>query len=158
MKRDDFLKLAISLALPLLAGFIGSYFTTPAIPEWYAGLEKPAINPPSWVFAPAWTTLYVLMGVAFFLVWKKKDEIKDFFALVLVFIAQLFLNATWSFFFFGIRSPELAGVNILLLLVAIFLMMILFFRVNKVSGYLLLPYFLWTVFATYLNFQIIILN
>ncbi len=158
MKRDDFLKLAISLALPLLAGFIGSYFTTPAIPEWYAGLEKPAINPPSWVFAPAWTTLYVLMGVAFFLVWKKKDEIKDFFALVLVFIVQLFLNATWSFFFFGIRSPELAGVNILLLLVAIFLMMILFFRVNKVSGYLLLPYFLWTVFATYLNFQIIILN
>ncbi len=158
MQRKDFLKLIISIILPLLAGFIGSYFTTPAIDAWYAELQKPAINPPDWVFAPAWTTLYILMGIALFLVWRKKDEIKNFLCIAVVFGIQLVLNATWSIVFFGMENPLLGLINILLLLVAIVLTMILFFRAFRPAGYLLVPYLLWVLFATYLNFQILILN
>jgi len=158
MKKNNLLKLIISIALPLLAGFIGSYFTTPAIGGWYAELQKPALNPPNWVFAPAWTTLYILMGVAFFMVWKKKDEARDFFCIVFIFVTQLFLNATWSIFFFGMENPALALFNIIFLLVAILVTIKMFYRVSRAAAYLLLPYFLWVTFATYLNYQILVLN
>ncbi len=158
MKKENVLKLVISIAIPLLVGAIGSYFTTPAIPGWYAELQKPEINPPNWVFAPAWTTLYVLMGISLFLVWRKKDEIKDFFAVMVVFGAQLFLNSTWSIFFFGMESPEKAIVNILMLWIAILFTIILFWKISKPAAYLLVPYLLWVTFASYLNYQIILLN
>ena len=158
MQKKDFLKLIISITIPLLAGFVGSYFTTPAIDGWYVELQKPAINPPNWIFAPAWTTLYILIGIALFLVWRKKDEIKNFLCIVLVFGVQLLLNATWSISFFGMENPWLGLINILLLLIAIVFTMVLFFRVSKVAGCLLVPYLLWVTFATYLNYQILILN
>ncbi len=155
MKKEDFFKLAVSVTLPLLAGFIGSYFTTPNIAGWYTELNKPAFNPPNWVFAPAWTTLYILMGVSLFLVWKST---KEKISAIVVFGIQFLLNITWSILFFGMQSPELALVNIVLLWIAIIFTIILFGKISKVAAYLLLPYILWVSFAGYLNYTIWILN
>ncbi len=141
-----------------LAGIIGSLFTMSAIPTWYAGLVKPALNPPGWVFGPVWTLLYLLMGVAAWLVWREgwgKIEVKvalGFFAL------QLILNAAWSLIFFGGHNPAVALLEILALWLAILGTIIAFARVSKPAAWLLVPYLLWVSFATYLNFAIWLLN
>jgi translocator protein len=148
------IKLIIAILIPLLAGFIGSYFTTPAIAGWYVDLVKPTINPPNWIFAPVWTTLYILMGVSLFLVWEKKRNFLPLF----VFGIQIILNTTWSVFFFGLQRLDLAFVNITLLWIAIIFTIILFYRVSKVAAYLLFPYIIWVSFAGYLNLAIWFLN
>src|SRR3989338_2728824 len=111
MKLNNFFKLVIAIGVSELAGVIGSVFTFSAIPNWYAGLVKPALNPPGWIFGPVWTTLYFLMGISLFLVWSSyakasegqvKKEIKISLG---VFGVQLFLNAAWSIIFFGLHSP-----------------------------------------------------
>ena len=141
-----------------LAGIIGSVFTMSAIPSWYATLVKPALNPPGWVFGPVWTLLYLLMGVAAWLVWKqgwKKFEVKvalGFFA------GQLVLNAAWSIIFFGGHNPTVSLLEILALWLAILGTIIAFGRVSKPAAWLLVPYLLWVSFATYLNFAIWMLN
>lgn len=140
------------------AGLIGSVFTRSGIRTWYVALEKPVLNPPSWVFGPVWTILYALMGVAAFLVWRygwEKKEVKQGMA---IFGVQLILNAVWSILFFGAQNPLAALVNIILLLCAIVLTMAFFFRVSKPATYLLIPYLLWVSFATYLNWSIYRLN
>ena len=93
-------KLPVALLLPLCAGFFGSAFTTPAIPLWYAGLNKPFFSPPNWLFAPVWTLLYLMMGVAFYLVWKQK---KSHPTAIGLFYLQLALNTLWSIIFFGLH-------------------------------------------------------
>ncbi len=157
-ERRDVLKLLVSITLPLLVGMIGSYFTAPAIPEWYAGLNKPALNPPNWIFAPAWTTLYILMGVSLFLVWREGNREKRIQMAIVAFVVQLALNATWSIVFFGMQNPGLALINIALLWMGIIYTIILFHKISKPAAYLLIPYLLWTSFATYLNYSIFILN
>ncbi len=151
------LRLIISLGTPLLIGFLGSYFTTPNIPTWYATLAKPALNPPSWVFAPVWTILYLLMGYAFYLIWTQKTKLNKTHAYVLFFI-QLFLNLIWSYLFFALRLPPLALVEIIILWLAILLTIFKFKAINKLAAYLLIPYILWVSFATYLTFQVVLLN
>jgi len=99
MKLNNFFKFIISISLPILAGIIGSIFTTPSIDLWYSTLIKPALNPPSWVFAPTWTSLYVLMGISMFLVWKKGFNRKDVKIALLIFITQLILNSVVNNFF-----------------------------------------------------------
>lgn len=139
-------------------GFLGSFFTAPAIPNWYASLEKPSFSPPNWLFGPVWIILYALMGVAAYFVWAvgiKKPEVK--LALVL-FVGQLILNLLWSFFFFKMQAPFYALVEIIVLWLLIFLTMVNFFKVSKPAGYLLLPYLLWVSFAALLNFYIVKLN
>ncbi len=152
MKR--FLKIFASIALPLTAGFLGSL---PEIGEWYAELNKPFLNPPGWIFAPVWTVLYILMGVAAFFVWEKgwKKEVK---IALFLFLLQLVLNSSWSLVFFGLKDISLALANILLLWVLILCTMIAFYRVSKASFILLLPYILWVSFAIYLNLTILIIN
>ena len=149
-------KLIFCVALPLLAGSIGSYFTSPSIPTWYASLVKPVFNPPSWVFGPVWTTLFIMMGVALYLVLQKnaknKKEAYAFFGI------QLFLNVLWSFLFFGLHSPLLAFIEIIFLLAAILATMYFFNRISKTASYLLIPYALWVSFATVLNFSLYLLN
>lgn len=157
-ERRDVLKLLVSITLPLLVGMIGSYFTAPAIPEWYAGLNKPALNPPNWIFAPAWTILYILMGVSLFLVWREGNREKRIQMAIVAFVVQLALNATWSIVFFGMQNPGLALINIALLWMGIIYTIILFHKISKPAAYLLIPYLLWTSFATYLNYSIFILN
>lgn len=150
--------LALCIALPLLAGVVGSLFTTSAISTWYAGLVKPVLNPPSWVFGPVWTVLYVLMGIAAFLVWKQGWYQKGVKMALGVFGAQLVANALWSILFFGMRTPFYALIDILLLLVLILVTIVLFYRLSKPSAYLLVPYAAWVSFATYLNYMLYVLN
>lgn len=147
--------LIFSIALPLVAGFIGSYFTIPSIGTWYSSLNKPVFNPPSFVFAPVWTLLYILMGISLYLVLSSK-KIKDF-ALKL-FIIQLLLNVSWSLVFFGLHNLPLSLLNIVLLWLSILWTIKEFLKISKNAGYLLYPYILWVSFASILNFSIFLLN
>src|SRR3989338_1287833 len=119
MRLNNFFKLVIAIAVSELAGAIGSIFTISAIPNWYVGLVKPALNPPAWVFGPAWTTFYALMGIAAFLVWKQRWEKKEIRTALGIFGIQLFLNAIWSIIFFGMQGHGWALVDIVLLWLAI---------------------------------------
>lgn len=125
--------------------------------EWYAGLAKPAWNPPNWLFGPVWTVLYILMAVAAWLVWRRQGLAGAALPL-LVFVVQLVLNAMWSWLFFGLQRPGVALAEILVLWVAILVTILLFFRVRSVAGILLIPYLLWVSFAAVLNFTIWRLN
>ena len=150
--------LILCIAIPLVIGFIGSIATLPAITGWYAGLNKPAFNPPGWVFGPVWTLLYILMGIALFLVVKNGVDTAPVRQAVLVFAAQLLANLAWSFLFFGMHSIILGLLDILLLFFLIVATMILFRRISPVAAYLLIPSICWVTFASLLNAMIGILN
>ena len=158
MTIRTFVKLVVAIVITQLSGIICSLFTFSAIPTWYATLTKPELNPPSWVFGPVWTTLYVLMGVSVFLIWQKGWERKDVKVALSVYGIQLVLNALWSIVFFGMQSPGLALVNIALLFISIVLTMVLFYKISRPAMYLLIPYILWVSFASYLNYAIYALN
>jgi len=158
MKKSDILKLIVSLIICQLAGFVGSLFTTPSIPIWYASLEKPSFNPPNWVFSPVWISLFVLMGISLFLVWQKTLHYPGVSSALFWFGIQLFLNMLWSVLFFGLKSPFFAFVGIIFLWVAIFLTLIKSFKVSRLAGVLLVPYICWVSFAAVLNFSIWNLN
>ena len=152
------IKLAASLVLCLLAGFIGSIFTTPKIGGWYAGLNKPSWQPPAWLFGPVWTLLYVLMGIALYLVWRTGLAAKGVKLAIALFLVQLVLNALWSFAFFGAESP-LAGLVVIVALWAMIAATIAAFApVSRAAAALLVPYILWVSFATVLNAAIYLLN
>lgn len=152
-----YLSLAGWIALCLGAGGLGSLATAPKIPTWYAALEKPPGNPPSWVFGPVWTTLYVMMGVAAWLVWRRPPGEARSLALRM-FAVQLLLNTLWSFLFFGLESPGAAFLEIVCLWVAIVATAALFRHVSPVAGWLLVPYGAWVAFASYLNLALWRLN
>ncbi len=152
MKR--FFHLIGAILLCELAGIIGVVFTASEINTWYATLPKPTLNPPAWVFGPVWTTLYLLMGIALFLVWEQRGKKKQTRSALAVFALQLALNTLWSILFFGLHSPGLALLDIILLWIAIIFTTISFFRISRPSAYLLAPYLLWVTFAVYLNGEI----
>ena len=158
MKIIDILKLAASIVLCQLAGFIGSFFTTPSIPTWYASLSKPFFNPPNWIFGPVWVSLYLLMGISLFVVWQRRERNPYAKKGLIFFFAQLILNVFWSVAFFGLKSPFLGLIDIVLLWIAIFLTIQAFFRISKTAGLLLIPYIVWVSFAAVLNFSLWILN
>ncbi|MES2087595.1 MAG: TspO/MBR family protein [Patescibacteria group bacterium] len=158
MKFNNTFKLIIAIVISELAGIIGSVFTTPSITGWYAGIIKPSFNPPAWVFAPVWTTLFALMGVAAFLIWKKGLERRDVKIALGIFASQLTLNTLWSIIFFGLHSPGGALVEIVFLWLAILVTIITFVKISKPTAWLLAPYILWVSFAAYLNYSIWILN
>lgn len=151
------LPLILSVLIAQAAGLIGSVFTAASIPTWYATLLKPEWGPPNWLFAPVWTTLYLLMGVAAYLVWQQRAEPGAGTALWLYGV-QLVLNTLWSVIFFGLRNTGIAFVEILVLLVAILATAVLFWRVRPLAGGLMIPYLLWVSFAAILNFRIWQLN
>ncbi len=152
------LKLIIAITISELAGVVGSVFTAPSVAGWYAELAKPVVNPPAWVFGPVWTTLFALMGIAAFLVWKKGLERKSVKIALSIFVGQLVLNTLWSIIFFGLHSPGGALVEIVFLWLAILATIIAFARVSKPAAWLLLPYILWVSFAIYLNYALWTLN
>ena len=165
MSWNNTVKLVTAIGVSELAGVIGAVFTAPSIPAWYAGLVKPALNPPAWIFGPVWTTLYALMGVSLFLVWKRHSDILQNVRMsyqckwaVGLFFVQLALNSLWSIFFFGMHSPALALLDSILLWCAILATMILFCCISKPASYLLFPYLLWVSFATYLNYSLAVLH
>jgi tryptophan-rich sensory protein len=144
--------------LCLGTGFVGSIFTTPAIPVWYASLHKPAFSPPNFVFAPVWTTLFILMAIALYLVWQKSGSNNKARAGVIIFVIHLCFNALWSISFFFLHNPLLALLDIIILWILIAALMVKFYAVDKRASYLLTPYLLWVSFASALNYFIFILN
>ncbi len=180
MKTKNILTLVACIVASELAGVIGSLFTTPSITTWYAGLVKPSFNPPAWVFGPVWTTLFLLMGVALYLVYSRPTTmrgvinnfsfahpLKSFFQKVngadqrlaiIVFALQLGLNTLWSILFFGLHSPGAALVEIIFLWFAIIGTMVAFYKISKSAAYLLIPYIAWVSFAAVLNFALWKLN
>lgn len=163
MEINNTFKLIIAIAVSELAGIIGSVFTTPFIAGWYAGIVKPAINPPAWVFGPVWTTLYALMGIAAFLVWSSyakatEDKKKGIRIALALFGIQLVGNTLWSIIFFSLHSPGGALVEIVFLWLAILATIIAFSKISKPAAWLLVPYLFWVSFAGYLNYSIWVLN
>ncbi|MBC7187346.1 MAG: tryptophan-rich sensory protein [Calditrichaeota bacterium] len=148
-------KLVVAIGVCLLAGVLGSVFTSSGVRTWYPTLNKPPFTPPGWLFGPVWTVLYILMGVAAALVWHKSLGVNTALA---VFVVQLVLNVLWSLFFFGLRLPAVALVDIVLLWGAILATLVLFWRMQPAAGLLLVPYLLWVSFATVLNAAIVWLN
>ncbi|MDD5626665.1 MAG: tryptophan-rich sensory protein [Patescibacteria group bacterium] len=157
MRSKKIVQLIVSVVVCQGVGVLGSLFTMPAIPGWYASLVKPSFSPPNWVFAPAWTTLFLLMGIALYLVWQKGGGRERERALS-IFFGQLMLNVLWSSLFFGLHSPQIAFLEILILWLSILATVIVFYRISRVAGLLLLPYILWVSFAAILNFSIWRLN
>lgn len=152
------LKLLISLIVPQLAGALGVLFTPSMNNGWYTQLQKPPLNPPSWIFGPVWTLLYLLMGIALYLVWKEGTAQKAVRTALWIFAVQLVLNASWSLVFFGAQAPGWSLVIIVAMLIAIASTIWAFARVSKVAAWLLVPYIVWVSFATYLNAAIYIIN
>ncbi len=151
-------KLIGSIILCEAAGILGSLATAPQIGTWYQALVKPAFTPPSWVFGPAWTTLYFLMGISLFLVLEESAKGKDVRVPLVIFAVQLILNSLWSFLFFGLESPFLGLIGIAALWIAIVATIGTFYRVRPAAAYLLVPYLAWVTFASLLNYSILILN
>lgn len=160
MKINNSLKLIISLIIPQLAGGLGSYFTIGSVKDWYPALVKPALNPPAWIFAPVWTTLFVLMGISLFLIWKSDPPVapKERRRGIILFSIQLALNTLWSIIFFGMQNPGGALVEIIFLWLAILATIIAFAKISRSAAWFLLPYILWVSFAAYLNYAIWLLN
>lgn len=147
-----------SIVLCNLAGILGALVTVTGSGSWYDSLVKPALTPPSWVFGPVWTTLYILMGISLYLVlmeWKKGTDVR---VPMVLFGIQLVLNTAWSFLFFGLESPAAGLAGILLLWVFILATIITFYRINRAAAFLLIPYIAWVSLASYLNYAIFILN
>jgi len=156
--KTDYKKLAAAVLVCLFAGFIGSFFTISSIPTWYATIQKPAFNPPNWVFGPVWTTLYILMGISAYLVWMKGWDKKEVRSALAIFAVQLVLNTLWSIIFFGAKELFLAFVEIAFLWTAIVVTIFLFRRISRNAALLLVPYLLWVSFAAFLNYSVWQLN
>ena len=151
MKVKSWGKLVGAIALCEGAGIIGSLFTVSSIQNWYAFLNKPSFSPPNYLFGPVWTILYVLMGIAFYLVRKNKFAVK-------LFLVHLFFNAVWSIIFFGLHDIALGLVDILVMWGMIIAMILKFYPIKKTASYLLLPYIMWVTLATVLNYAVWVLN
>ncbi len=159
MDVGSVIRLVVACGVSLAAGAIGSLAVTgQGFSSWYAAIEKPGFTPPSWVFGPVWTVLYLLMGVAAFLVWQKGLGSAVVRIALVWFLVQLALNAAWTPVFFGLHRIGLAVVVIVLLWAAIVVTMYWFFRVSRPAGTLLVPYLLWVSFAAVLNAAIWHLN
>ena len=158
MKMGNAFKLVVSIVACECAGLIGAIFTTGAISTWYATLQKPAFTPPNWLFAPAWTTLYLLMGIAAFIIWRKGFSDRQVRLALLLFCIQLVLNILWSVVFFGLKTPLYGLVVIILLWVAILITILRFRKISVAAAWIMVPYILWVSFATALNAGVLILN
>jgi translocator protein len=145
--------LLIFPALVILASMFGAAFRPG---PWYDELIKPALNPPGWIFTPVWLTLYLMIAVAGWLVWKKVRSIKN--PVMILWGAQLVFNALWSWIFFGLERPGLAFADILIIFVLIAGFIRYAWPISRPASLLFMPYFLWVAFASYLNLGIVILN
>ncbi|MBK7289999.1 MAG: tryptophan-rich sensory protein [Chitinophagaceae bacterium] len=155
---NNSIKLIIAIAIPVAVGAISGFFTATGVESWYQTINKPSWNPPGWIFAPVWTTLYIMMGVALFLVWKSdsSDILKK--TAITLFTIQLVLNFFWSFIFFDQHQIGWALVEIIAMWIFILLTIFAFGNVSKLAAWLLVPYISWVSFATILNYTIWKLN
>jgi benzodiazapine receptor len=158
MGIKDISRLVVAIFVCQLAGIVGSVFTRASIPTWYATLQKPTFTPPNWLFAPVWFFLYLLMGIAAYLIWSKGIQNREVIIALSIFGIQLVLNMLWSFLFFKLQSPFYAFIEILILWLAILLTILYFLKISRIASFLLLPYIFWVSFAAVLNFYIWRLN
>jgi tryptophan-rich sensory protein len=152
------LLLVLSVGICFVAAAVGSYFTGLSVGTWYAALVKPPIAPPGWFIGAVWTVLYLLMGISLFLVLEEDRSLPDVRRGIGLFAVQLALNVVWSFLFFGLRSPSLAFLGIILLWISVAATLLRFLKLSRPAGYLLVPYLLWVTFAAGLNVWIAVLN
>jgi len=153
-----FLAFILNIALTLCVGALGGYATAQSVKIWYPTLNKPSFNPPNWLFAPVWAILYILIGIAAYLIWLKRDQIIHFPRTVAIYLIQLILNLAWSFIFFYLHEVGFALAEIILLLIVIVINAIVFYKIDKRAGYLFIPYIIWVSFASFLTYNILILN
>lgn len=151
-------KLFISIAVPVAVGAVSGLFTRPEIDGWYQTIKKPSWQPPGWVFGPVWTTLYILMGIALYLVWKSNAPDKLKRTAVTLWIVQLVFNFFWSFIFFRQHQLDWALGEIIVLWLFILLTIFAFARISKIAAWLLVPYISWVSFASILTYTIYQLN
>ena len=154
MTKNKYLSLLLILAITFTASAIGGFTTTSFKEPWYSEIILPSFNPPSWVFAPVWTILYIMMSVAVWKIWINTFDLK----LLKLYFIHLFFNATWSIVFFGFHQIGLALINLIIILIFIFLLMQRYLAKDKISFYLMIPYFLWSSYALILNSSIFIIN
>ncbi len=157
-KKFQFFPFLICLCIPLAVGFLGSLLTMESVKTWYTTLNKPSFNPPNAVFGPVWSTLFIIMGISSYRVWKKRKQVSGFSWAIAIYSLQLILNLTWSFLFFYQHQIDFALVEIGVLLLTIIINAFIFYRIDKLAGWLFLPYILWVSFASYLTYSIFILN
>ena len=155
MLKNKFLSFVLFFVITYSASFIGGFATVSFKEPWYSQLVKSNFNPPDWVFAPVWTTLYLMMTLAIWFFWHSKN--RDMNTIYIYFIHIVF-NTTWSIVFFGLHKIFLALIVLLVLIFLIIILILRFKRVNLVSYYLMIPYLLWTTYALFLNFNLLVLN
>ena len=148
----------INIVITLGIGALGCLATSESVKTWYPTLNKPSFNPPNWLFAPVWTSLYILIGIAAYLVWIKRDKIAHFPRVLAIYFIQLILNLCWSFIFFSLHEIGFALFEIIILLIVIVVNAIAFYKIDKWAGYLFIPYILWVSFASFLTYSIFMLN
>ena len=156
--KKKFFRIGIAVVLCLMIGFLSSIATQTSIDTWYTTLKKPSFTPPNWIFGPVWIVLYILMGIAAGIVWSKGLYHKWVKIALYHFGFQLLLNAGWSIFFFGLRNPLIALMDIIALFILLLFTIKWFQVVNSTAAYLLIPYAIWVAFAVALNFGIWQLN
>ena len=155
MLKNKFLSFVLFFIITYSASFIGGFVTVSLKEPWYSQLNKSNYNPPDWVFAPVWTTLYLMMTLAIWFFWHSNK--RDMNTVYIYFIHIVF-NTTWSIVFFGLHQILLALLVLLILIFLIIILIVRFKRVNLASYYLMIPYLLWTFYALFLNFNLMILN
>jgi tryptophan-rich sensory protein len=158
MPKIHWPKLLGSLAITFFAGWLGSLLTTPSIKTWYINLNRTGFVPPDWLFAPIWTILFCLMAVSLYIIWSGRGKKKARAQAIQLFSCQLMANVIWSGIFFGLHNIGLAFIEIIILLILITYCMFVFYRLNKIAGWLMFPYFLWVSFAITLNFSLWLAN
>ena len=151
---NKYLSLFIILTITFLASAIGGYTTSAFKEPWYSQLTLASFNPPAWVFGPVWTTLYIMMSLAIWKIWYNTRDKKT----LKIYFVHLFFNASWSVIFFGFHQIFLAAINLVIILIFIFLLLKIYLEKDKISFYLMIPYFLWSSYALVLNISIFILN
>ena len=155
MLKNKFLSFVLFFIITYSASFIGGFVTVSLKEPWYSQLNKSNYNPPDWIFAPVWTTLYLMMTLAVWFFWHSNK--RDMNTVYIYFIHIVF-NTTWSIVFFGLHQILLALLVLLILIFLIIILIVRFKRVNLASYYLMIPYLLWTFYALFLNFNLMILN
>jgi tryptophan-rich sensory protein len=151
-------KLIVSVVVPLAVGAIAGMATSKNVGGWYTTLQRPSFAPPNYLFGPVWTSLYILMGIAFYIIWTKEDASHWKKRAIGIFLIQLALNFMWSFIFFELKWMGIAFVEICLMWLAIFLTILVFSRLSKIAAWLLVPYICWVTFASILNYYYWYLN
>lgn len=148
----------INLAIPLTVGAIGAFLNQQSADSWYQNLSKPSFNPPAWLFAPVWTILYILIGIAAYRVWQKRHEISHLPRIMAFYFMQLLLNLFWTFLFFSAHKIGASAIEILALFASILVNAYVFYKIDKLAGLLFIPYAVWVSFASVLTYSIYTLN